>query len=109
MPTPAGAIEAQAWECAAGDVCVWDGTNGTGNPCAWDSDDPDWWSGSVQCSWSDERNPRSIRNNGVPATYDDVARYSGVNYTNFVGCMPRGGSDSSFNIRIRSHRWVASC
>ncbi|MGJ5898328.1 peptidase inhibitor family I36 protein [Streptomyces niveiscabiei] len=100
----------RAWECPVGYVCVWSGTNGTGSRCAWSSADPDWWGGSVQCSWSDTQNVRSALNRGTSSAYDGVAFYHGANYTNYSGCLSQnGGRDSSFNASLRSHRWVASC
>lgn len=41
-----------AWECPLGDVCFWNGSNGTGSRCAWGSADPDWLNGNIRCSWA---------------------------------------------------------
>ncbi|WP_097259709.1 peptidase inhibitor family I36 protein [Streptomyces sp. TLI_55] len=101
---------AQAWECSSGDVCVWNATNGTGSRCSWTNADPDWWSGSIQCSWSDTQNARSAYNRGTSSSYAGVAFYSGANYSGYLGCLSQnGGWDDDFNVRIRSHRWVTSC
>lgn len=108
-PNSASALP-QAWECSSGDVCVWNSTNGTGSRCTWTNADPDWWSGSIQCSWSDTQNARSAYNRGTSSAYAGVAFYSGANYSGYLGCLSQnGGFDSDFNARIRSHRWVASC
>ncbi|WNZ07881.1 peptidase inhibitor family I36 protein [Streptomyces sp. 11x1] len=99
-----------AFECDSGDVCVWNATNGTGNRCSWTNADPDWWSGSVQCSWSDTQNVRSGINRGTSSAYRAVAFYSGANYTGtLVGCLRQNGErDGQANVRVRSHKWVAS-
>ncbi|MDX3643969.1 peptidase inhibitor family I36 protein [Streptomyces sp. MB09-02B] len=100
----------QAWECDTGDVCVWNNINGTGGQCAWTNSDPDWWNGSVQCSWSDTRNVRSVWNRGTSSSYNYVVLYTGANYTGTRYCFGQdGGFDNDFNARIRSHRWQASC
>ncbi|MGY1503364.1 peptidase inhibitor family I36 protein [Streptomyces sp. QTS52] len=52
----------QAWECASGSLCIHTGAYGTGSRCSWSNADPDWYSGSVQCSWSDTRNVGSAYN-----------------------------------------------
>ncbi|QNP75113.1 peptidase inhibitor family I36 protein [Streptomyces roseirectus] len=109
VPSSANAA-VRAWECSSGYVCVWNSTNGTGSRCTWSSADPDWWGGSVQCSWSDTQNARSAYNRGTSSSYEGVAFYSGANYSGYLGCLPQnGGYDNDFNVRIRSHRWVASC
>ncbi|WP_338684545.1 peptidase inhibitor family I36 protein [Streptomyces acidiscabies] len=108
VPSPASAAPL-AWECSSGYMCVWSGTNGTGSRCTWSSADPDWWNGSVQCSWSDTQNARSAWNRGTSSSYAGVAFYHGANYSDYSGCLSQGGRDSSFNASLRSHRWVASC
>ncbi|MCC9705267.1 peptidase inhibitor family I36 protein [Streptomyces sp. MNU76] len=100
----------QAWECGTGNVCVWSNINGTGSRCAWSNADPDWWNGSIQCSWSDTQNVRSVWNRGTSSSYNYVALYTGANYTGTRYCFRQdGGYDNDFSARIRSHRWQASC
>lgn len=108
-PSSASA-SAQAWECDSGDLCVYSGTSGTGSACSWTNADPDWWSGTVQCSWSDTQNVGSVYNRGTSSAYNWVVLYTGANYTGTRYCFAQnGGYSSSFNVRIRSHRWQASC
>lgn len=83
---------------------------GTGSRCSWTNVDPDWYSGSVQCSWSDTQNVGSAYNRGTSSAYGWVVLYTGANYTGTGYCIPQnGGSWSSLNVRIRSHRWEAFC
>ncbi|WP_327399999.1 peptidase inhibitor family I36 protein [Streptomyces sp. NBC_01288] len=108
-PSSASA-SAQAWACTSGHVCVYSGINGTGSVCSWSNADPDWWGGDVQCSWSDTQNVGSVYNLGTSSAYNYVALYTGANYTGSHYCFVQdGGYSSNFNVKIRSHRWVASC
>jgi hypothetical protein len=109
-PNTASASTQAAWDCPSGDLCVWTGSNGTGSRCTWSNADPDWWSGSIQCSWSDTQNVGSAKNSGTSSSYGYVVLYTGANYTGDGYCIPQhGGTWAGLNVRIRSHRWEASC
>lgn len=108
-PSSASAT-AQAWECGSGNLCVYTGANGTGSRCSWSNADPDWYSGSVQCSWSDTQNVGSAKNSGTSSAYAYVVLYTGANYTGDGYCIAQHGDTwPGLNVRIRSHRWEASC
>lgn len=108
-PSSASAT-AQAWECSSGDLCIYTGANGTGSRCSWSNADPDWYSGSIQCSWSDTQVVGSAYNRGTSSSYNWVILYTGANYTGTGYCIPQnGGSWAGLNVKFRSHRWEASC
>lgn len=118
-PAPvAAAAEAAplaAWDCPAGNVCVWENRGGTGRRCHWSDADPDWWSGSIVCSWADDTKVESFRNNGRSTGYSGVALYQGANYaTPFWFCAPQLTGDlwdvTNGGVFLRSHRWITgSC
>ncbi|MFF5362762.1 peptidase inhibitor family I36 protein [Streptomyces scabiei] len=100
----------QAWSCGSGNLCAYTGGAGNGSRCSWSNADADWWSGSVQCSWSDTQNVGSAKNSGTSSAYDYVVLYTGPNYTGNGYCIPQNGGEwPNLNVRIRSHRWEASC
>jgi peptidase inhibitor family I36 len=112
-PAPAGAAPAsaqqlRAWECPAGNVCVWTGAYGTGSRCLWSDADNDWQNGGIRCSWSASQPVRSIYNNGTSSSYAGVALYQAANYQSFYWCVPQGVLRSDENVYLRSHRWVGS-
>lgn len=90
-----------AYSCPVGNVCFYSGTDGSGQRCNWQVDDPDWRGGSTVCSWSGSSNVRSVYNNA----YSDVAYYLGANYSNYVGCTVVGdsGNLTGSGYKIRSH------
>lgn len=99
----------QAWECPAGNFCVWENTNGTGRRCLWSDADPDWWSGSIVCSWADDTPVESFLNNGTSTRFTGVQAYMSANYQNPAwGCIPRGQPKNVLNggTKLRSHQWV---
>ncbi|MFF4488717.1 peptidase inhibitor family I36 protein [Streptomyces sp. NPDC001544] len=109
-PNTASASTQAAWDCPSGDLCVWTGSNGTGSRCTWSNADPDWWSGSIQCSWSDTQNVGSAKNSGTSSSYGYVVLYTGANYTGDGYCIAQHGDTwPGLNVRFRSHRWEASC
>lgn len=105
---PASARQLMAWECPAGNVCVWTGAYGTGSRCLWSDADNDWRSGGIRCSWSASQPVRSIFNNGTSSSYAGVALYRGANYQSFYWCVPQGVLRNDENVYLRSHRWVGS-
>ncbi|MEU6539782.1 peptidase inhibitor family I36 protein [Streptomyces sp. NPDC047000] len=106
----AASASAQAWECSSGNVCVYTGAYGTGSRCLWSNADPDWYSGSITCSWSSSTNVGSVYNLGTSSSYGYVVLYTGANYTGTGYCISQnGGYWADLNVRIRSHRWEASC
>ncbi|HEX6343818.1 peptidase inhibitor family I36 protein [Umezawaea sp.] len=113
-PVAAEEVTVQAWSCAAGDLCVWDGYDGTGNRCSWTNADNDWWSTPVVCSWADDRPVKSIYNRGTSTNYLGVNLYSAANHaaSSLVLCAWQGTQweASGTGVRMRSHRWTSgSC
>ncbi|WP_330465082.1 peptidase inhibitor family I36 protein [Streptomyces longwoodensis] len=98
---------AQSFACDSGDLCVYTGI-GTGSRCSWSNADPDWYSGSVACSWADDRNVVSAYNHGTSSAYAYVVLYGGANYTGWYECIERG-STTYINDKVRSHRWRNVC
>ncbi|MFJ3671454.1 peptidase inhibitor family I36 protein [Streptomyces sp. NPDC090106] len=109
-PSPA---EAAASDCPSGSLCVWDAINYTGNRCSWSSADSDWTSGSVTCSWADDRNIMSVYNHGTSSSYEGVGLYSAAGYSGYLGCVGQGekapGVSGGPGVKVRSHKWLASC
>lgn len=110
QPATAAAAAPLAWECPAGDLCVWENQNGTGRRCNWSNADDDWWNTPVVCSWADDTKVESFANNGTSSRYSGVALYRGANYTNFYFCAPQG-TGLGWNVPnggvfLRSHRWI---
>ncbi|MGW2641163.1 peptidase inhibitor family I36 protein [Streptomyces sp. NPDC001348] len=109
-PNTASASTQAAWDCPSGNLCVWTGSNGTGHRCNWSDADPDWWNGSIQCSWSDTQNVGSAKNNGTSSSYNFVVLYTGANYSGDYYCLAQHGDTwSDVGIRFRSHRWRTTC
>ncbi|MER5748054.1 peptidase inhibitor family I36 protein [Streptomyces sp. NPDC002225] len=106
---------AQAWGgCAAGDICVYSGLNGTGSVCAWDGDDNDWESGAITCSWSSTKKVMSIWNNGTggPGSYKDVHFFHQANRLGWYGCAAQGwagNTNGTTGAWLRSHQWWTGC
>lgn len=110
VPVEKGAVSVQAWECPSGDFCVWENTGGTGRRCNWTNADPDWWSGSIVCSWADDTKVESVLDNGNDSRFLSVEAFTGANYaagTRFA-CFRRGVpyNITAGGIKLRSHRWV---
>ncbi|TDV57693.1 peptidase inhibitor family I36 [Actinophytocola oryzae] len=109
---PTGELTVLAWECAAGDLCVWDGAGGTGNRCSWTNADNDWWSTPTVCSWADDRPVKSIYNRGQSTNYLGVNLYSAANYASSsrVLCAWQGTQweANGTGVKMRSHRWTSS-
>lgn len=110
IPVEKGGFSVQAWECPSGDFCVWENTGGAGRRCNWSNADPDWWSGSIVCSWADDTLVESAFNNGANPDFQSVETFTGANYaasTRFA-CLRRGVlyNITAGGIKLRSHRWV---
>jgi hypothetical protein len=105
--------EAAASDCPSGSLCVWDQINYTGNRCSWSNADSDWTSGSVTCSWADDRNVKSVYNHGTSSSYEGVGLYSGAGYSGYLGCIGQGvkgpGVSGGPGLKVLSHKWLASC
>jgi hypothetical protein len=101
-----GAALAQ-WECSAGNVCFWNGFNGTGSRCMWDIADPDWASGSIRCSWALTSNVKSVWNRGTDSRFTGVVYYRYTNYNDRIGCTRQGqGGNLAGTYKLRSHQWT---
>ncbi|TLS44488.1 hypothetical protein FE633_19440 [Streptomyces montanus] len=99
---------AAAYSCPSGSICFYTGDDGTGDRCTWDGFDPDWRNGAVRCSWSADKNVRSVFNNGTSGK--SVVYYSGANYETRKGCTRMGQKGNlAGTYKLRSHEWVSSC
>lgn len=107
-----GSAEAAA-SCPSGSLCVWDQINYTGNRCSWSNADNDWTSAPVVCSWADDRNVKSVYNNGTSSSYEGVGLYSGTGYSGYLGCIGQGvkgpGVSGGPGLKVLSHKWLTSC
>ena len=76
----------------------------------WDVADPDWLSGSIQCSWADTDNVRSVYNNSGPEgghEWTGVVYYLGANYDDRIGCTRNfQGGNLAGTYKVRSHEWT---
>lgn len=101
-------VTIQAWECARGDFCVWENTNGTGRRCAWSGADPDWWSGNIVCSWADDTPVESAFNNGTDPKFFAVQPFRDADYQNGWYCFRPGYlyNVTAGGVKFRSHKWV---
>ena len=108
---PTGEVTVQAWECTPGDLCVWDGYDGTGNRCSWTNADNDWWNTPTVCSWADDRPVKSIYNRGQSTSYSGVNLFSAANYasSSLVLCAWQGTQweATGAGVKMRSHRWTS--
>ncbi|MFK0181631.1 peptidase inhibitor family I36 protein [Streptomyces xanthochromogenes] len=96
--------------CVSGDICFFSGDNGSGSMCSWSGDDPDWRNGSIVCSWSADKNVKSVYNHGTVQAYDHVVYYKGANYSDRVGCENAGSKvNLAGTYHVRSHKWTTSC
>ncbi|MTE17737.1 hypothetical protein F0L17_01030 [Streptomyces sp. TRM43335] len=109
QPTDAQTAAAAA-SCSTGYVCFWTGLDYTGSKCTWLDGDPDWYSGSIRCSWAANGTPaRSVYNAGTSTRWTGVAYYAGANYVSRVGCTPQGrGGNFTQPRALRSHRWIST-
>lgn len=108
---PAGATSVLAWECSVGSFCAWTGLDGTGSRCSWSNADPDWLTGSVQCSWAGTTKVQSYLNNGTSPGFTGVEIYLNPNYVNKFHCVLQGGQGwdvTAGGVFLRSHRWITS-
>ncbi|MGW4871331.1 peptidase inhibitor family I36 protein [Streptomyces chartreusis] len=105
---PVQAAEPRAYSCPSGDICFYSGDDGTGDRCNWDGNDNDWRNGAIRCSWSADKNVRSVFNNGTSGMA--VVYYSGANYETRKGCTTKGKKGNlAGTYKLRSHKWVSSC
>jgi len=99
---------ASDWECSTGNLCVYNGADGTGSRCSWSNADNDWLSAPVTCSWA-RRATYSINNQGTSSSYTGVMLYLSPNYENPYICMPQRQSiELPIGVIFRSHRWVTT-
>lgn len=98
-----------AWDCDEGDICFWDGFDGTGSRCNWSGNDYNWQDGNIICSWADNRPVKSVYNRGQSSTYTGVAYYHNSGYNDRAGCTKRGHKgDLAGTYEVWSHRWITT-
>ncbi|MFE6038716.1 serine/threonine-protein kinase [Streptomyces sp. NPDC056452] len=98
--------------CPPRSVCFFSEADGSGEMCAWEGDDPDWFDGENDCSWSATDRPGSIFNNGLPdpEDYDQVAYFAEPGLRQRLGCVERGQRhDLALTSRVLSHTWAKTC
>ncbi|MEU0169564.1 peptidase inhibitor family I36 protein [Streptomyces iakyrus] len=100
--------QVRTYSCPSGDICFYSGDDGTGDRCNWDGNDNDWRNGATKCSWSADKNVRSVYNNGTSGMA--VVYYGGANYETRKGCTTKGKKGNlAGTYKLRSHKWVSSC
>ncbi|MGC9666582.1 peptidase inhibitor family I36 protein [Planosporangium sp. 12N6] len=104
-----------AWDCPAGNLCVWNGYGGTGSRCSWSDADNDWGAAPVICSWAPYNKVKSIYNRGQSTSFLGVMLYTAANYPSngIWGCEAQGSkftfiSGVSDGVWLASHRWTNS-
>jgi hypothetical protein len=113
--TAAHAQALAAWDCPAGDVCVYSGFDGTGSRCNWANQDSDWSAAPIVCSWAATTNVRSVYNRGQSTSYLGVLLYKtpNFNFNDIWSCIGQGKrftfiSGLADGVRLASHRWTNS-
>jgi hypothetical protein len=96
-----------AWECPAGNVCVYTGTYGAGSRCNWSEADPNWHSGNIRCSWAAGQPVRSIYNRGQSPSFLGVILNTGINNQGLWDCVKQGGWRENVNVFLGSHYWTS--
>ena len=97
------------WACNSGDLCVYNGADGTGGRCAWSNADNNWLVAPVTCSWAGSRATYSINNSGTSSAYTGVMMYLSPDYQNPFFCMPQQQSiELPRGVLFRSHKWVTT-
>lgn len=106
-----GTASAAPSGCLEEYVCFYSGKDYTGDRCIWSQSDPDWWNGFISCSWADDKNVKSVFNNGTSDRFTGVAYYLDKDYEDRVGCTKQGkGGNLAGTYKVRSHRWIdGSC
>ncbi len=103
---PATGQSLPAWECPSGWACFWDGSDGTGNRCKWNDDDPDWSFGNVRCSWSKNAEVRSVFDNSRHAS-PTLSYFADANFRDHVGCTEPGQkANLPTPATVHSHKWI---
>jgi hypothetical protein len=103
------AVAAAAWSgCPVGDVCFWDGGNGTGARCQWAGEDNNWSVAPGVCSWASKGTPvKSVWNRGTSSALTGVVYYFSTNYQSRIGCTKQGQRGNlAGTYAPRSHRWI---
>ncbi|MFP3988411.1 protein kinase [Streptomyces sp. E11-3] len=100
--------------CGRGEVCFFTEEDGQGQICAFDGDDNDWAKGDYLCGWVNERQVRSVFNNGYDTDEGeelvDVLYYAKKRLQEDLGCI-RVGRRVNFAdpLTVQSHSWTEDC
>jgi hypothetical protein len=90
-------------DCPGGNICFFNGPNGTGGRCSWREYDEDWTSGGTVCSWATTMNVKSVINN----TSHRIEYFKKTGYRDRVGStMPGVRGNLAGTYQLRSHRLV---
>ncbi|MFF2845020.1 protein kinase [Streptomyces sp. NPDC058001] len=97
--------------CVPGHVCLFSGSDGRGEMCAWYDDDRDLLSGIIVCDFAKRASPKSAFNNGyADDPLHQVVMYEGAHFGNPSRCLR---SDERANYGdskpILSLKWTQRC
>jgi hypothetical protein len=88
-------------DCPGGNICFYNGRNGTEGRCSWNEFDEDWSSGSAICSWANSANVQSVINN----TRWRMEYFKQAHYVDRVGSTQPGVSGNlAGTYKLHSHR-----
>jgi hypothetical protein len=88
-------------DCPGGNICFYNGRDGTGGRCTWSEFDDDWSSGSAKCSWADSANVQSVINN----TRWRMEDFKQAQYVDRVGStQPHTSGNLAGTYKLHSHR-----
>ena len=88
--------------CASGDFCLWQHINYDGGRYNWSGSDSTLYNDKfVGTNVTVANNGSSLRNNGQPATYDDVRVYYFLNQSTPSLCVPRGRASPTSSATTR--------
>jgi hypothetical protein len=104
------AVSQVPWDCPVGSFCVWNQNGGVGKRCVWSDADPDWYLGSIRCSWEDAGEAVfSMLNRGTSSRFSGVCVYPRWNYEGVGWWLAQNGVGiaDQLGLFFRSHKWVA--
>lgn len=101
---------AVGWECAVGNLCVWQNTGATSSRCSWFNQDNDWFVTPTVCSWAAAAGVlvKAAYNHGTSPNFTGVILYRDANFNTPIICIPQGWQAQwPEGITVRSHRWTS--
>lgn len=90
-------------DCPGGNICFYNGRDGSGGRCSWREHDEDWTSGGTVCSWARTMNVKSVINN----TAHRIEYFKQPGYRDRVGSTLSGVQGNlAGTYKLGSHRIV---